>query len=176
MNEQENTKRWEGLVRASVLSANMNKLFGYINLADQKAMGVIILNSIIIPVVLGQIDIETFRLAATVSIVSCAISMFTAIICIFPKRRAYGKPDGSINPLHFSDIARMTEEEYLEIMQPLYNEPPKMGIAVIKDLHDVSRYVLEPKFFWLKLSYVVFFTGNLIAIIIELFSLWLGGL
>lgn len=171
--DQEQAKKWQGLVRASILSANTQKLFNYINLADQKAMGVIILNSIIIPVVLGKVGIEDFRLAATISIVACVISMFMAMICIFPKRRSHLKPNGQINPLHFSDIGRLSEEEYLDVMLPLYNNPAKLGVAVIQDLHDVSRNVLRPKFIWLKLSYAVFFFGNLTALLVEVFNLWL---
>lgn len=113
---EENMRKWHGLVRASILAVTTHKFFGYVSLADQKAMGVIILNSIIIPVVLGKIDIDHYRLAAALSIVACAFSMFTAMICIFPKRRTMGKPDGTINPLHFSDIARLTEQEYMDIM------------------------------------------------------------
>lgn len=170
--DQEQAKKWQGLVRASILSANTQKLFNYINLADQKAMGVIILNSIIIPVVLGKVGLEDFKIAATISIVACVISMFTAMICIFPKRRSHLKPNGQINPLHFSDIGRLSEEQYLDVMLPLYNNPPMLGVAVLQDLHDVSRNVLRPKFIWLKLSYVVFFFGNLTAIIVELLQLW----
>ena len=167
----ENAQKWQGLVRASILAVTTHKFFGYVSLADRKAMGVIILNSIIIPVVLSKMGTAEFQTASTISIVSCVISMFTAMICIFPKRRGLGKPDGSINPLHFSDIGRLTEDEYMEIMKPLYNEPAKMGMTVIRDLHDVSRNILRPKFFWLKLSYIIFFIGNLAAILIELFML-----
>ncbi len=167
----ENTQKWQGLVRASILAVTTHKLFGYVSLADQKAMGLIVLNSIIIPIVLAQVDTAEFQWAATISIVACAISMFSAMVCIFPKRRAMGKPDGSINPLHFSDIARMSENEYMEIMRPLYNTPSEMGMTVIRDIHDVSSNVLKPKFFWLKLSYIIFFIGNLLAIATELYTL-----
>lgn len=165
-------ERWAGIVRASIISANINKLLGYIQLADQKAMGVIVLNSIIIPIVMAKIEDFNFRLAATISIATCFLSMFIAIICIFPKRRAYGKPDGSINPFHYSDVGRMTETEYLDIMKPLYNNPPDFGVTALRDLHDISRYVLVPKFFWLKLSYLVFFIGNFVAISIEIVQMW----
>ncbi len=172
LNTDTTDKRWEGIVRASIISANINKLVGYIQLADQKAMGVIVLNSIIIPIVLSKINADQFKIAATLSIMACITSMFVAIICIFPKRRAYGKPDGTVNPFHYSDIGRMTEAEYLDIMQPIYNSPPDFAVASLKDLHDVSRYVLVPKFFWLKLSYIIFFLGNFSAIAIEILHLW----
>lgn len=162
-------ERWSSLVRATVLTTNTRKFFGYIGLADQKAMGVIVLNSIIIPVVLAQISEDAHRLAATVSIISCIASLFAAIVCIFPKR---GNVRETINPFHFSDVGRLTEEEYLDIMDPIYNTPSCMAEAVIKDLHDVSRHILRPKFFWLKTSYVIFFAGNLIAIVMELITHW----
>ncbi len=171
-NTEVNNERWQGLVRASILSSNTQKMYNYINLADQKAMGVIILNSIIIPVVMGQINNPDTKLAATLSIIACVASMFTAMACIFPKRRAMRKPDGSLNLLHYSDIGRLEESEYLEMIKPLYNNPPDLAVAVIKDLHDISRNVLLPKFAWMKLSYATFFLGNLTAILIELYTLW----
>ena len=171
-NQMEEGEKWAGIVRANLISANTQKFFNYISLVDQKANGLIFLNSIIIPIILSRVDVEDFRYAAIISIIACAASMFAAMICIFPKRRALGKPDGTINPLHFSDVARLSEEEYLAHMTPIYNDPPTLGKVAIKDLHDVASHILRPKFFWLKSSYLIFFFGNLLAIAVEFYYLW----
>jgi hypothetical protein len=173
MSDIENTKRWEGLVRASVLNATTGKLYDYISLADRKAMALIILNSALIPFAMNGLGNDIFKVTSTIAIITGVISIFMAIICVFPKRSRGHKPDGSLNLLHFSDIGAMKEQEYLELMRPIYNDRSALSVEVLKDIHDVSRRVLIPKFKLLKISYVVFFIGNLIAVIEFLINIWL---
>lgn len=163
---------FKALARATVLAAQTRKFFGYINLADQKAMGLIILNSIIIPIVFGHIANPDYLVAATVSIVACLISVFAAVVSIFPKRRDGEKPDGTINPFHYGDIGILKEDTYLEKMLPIYNDHDALAKEVLKDFHDTSRRILRPKFFWLKISYMIFVIGNLIGCIIALYLIW----
>jgi hypothetical protein len=85
------------------------------------------------------------------------------------KRRNGRKPDGSVNLLHFGDIGLMKEAEFLEEFSPIYNDPCKLADAAIKDIHDAARRIIRPKFYWLKLSYALFFFGNLAAIIATLY-------
>ncbi len=168
-------EHWEALLRGQVLSATTEKFVNYINLADQKAQAMIILNSILIPVTLSWIGKPLFGIAVTVAILTAVISILAAILCIYPKRRRGRKPDGTYNLLHFGDVGRMREERYLSLFQPVFNDLDRLSEEVIKDLHDISRHIIIPKFFWLKLSYGAFFCGNLIAIAITLYAIWNGG-
>ncbi len=156
--------RWEALLRGQIVSATIAKFFNYVNLADQKAQTMIVLNTVMIPVALNWIDKPDYNVGAAVSIVTAIISIMSAIICIYPKRRGGRKPDGTINLLHFGDIGRLKEAEFLAEFLPIYNEPARLAEAAIKDIHDVARRIIRPKFYWLKLSYIVFFFGNLLAI------------
>lgn len=167
-----NEKRWKGLVRASILSATTHKLYRYVGLADQKAMGLIVMNSIIIPVAMSGIDDVHFKIAATLAIFTSVLSIFFAILCIFPQRGVRDKADRGVNVLHFNDIGNMARDEYLDIMQPLYNDTTQLGQAVLCDIHDVSRRVLIPKFKLLKIAYSAFFIGNLFAVVMFLISIW----
>lgn len=167
-----NKARWQGVMRASILSTTTYKLYGYIQLADQKAMALIIMNSIIVPVAMNSLDNADFHYPATIAIITGVLSIFTAIVCIFPKRGRNYKPDGSKNLLHFSDLGALTEKQYLEMMQPIYNDPAALGVEVLKDIHDVSRRVLIPKFRLLKIAYSVFFLGNLIALTAFFTNIW----
>lgn len=169
-------ERWGALLRGQVLSATTQKFFNYVGLADQKAQVLIILNSVLIPVSINGLSIPFLHDAAIVSMLTAIISIYMAIVCIFPKRRSGRKPDGSINLLHFGDIALMKEEEYLKEFLPYYNDLGALSEIVAKDLHDIARRVIRPKFFWLKLSYITFFIGNLIAIGLMLWAFWKNGL
>lgn len=171
--DEQNKMLWHGLVRASILSATTHKLYRYISLADQKAMGLIIVNSAIIPFAMNGLDnLPGFKISATVTIITGVVSILMAIICIFPKRRVSNKSATEKNLLHFVEIANLSEDEFLDQFNPIYNDRGALGKAVIKDLYDVSNCVLAPKFWFLKISYIVFFVGNLIAISAFLYHIW----
>ena len=156
--------RWEALMRGQIISTTTQKFFNYITLADQKAQGLIFLNTILIPVAFHWIENESFEIPAMICIATAVISIFFSILCIYPKRRNGRKPDGSINLLHFGDIGLMKEDEFIEEFRPVFNSPSKLSEAAAKDIHDVARRIIKPKFFWLKISYILFFVGNMIAI------------
>lgn len=168
--------RWAALLRGQILAVTTQKFFNYVNLADQKAQLLIILNSVLIPVAINGLSIPYLHNAAIVSMLTGITSIYMAIVCIFPKRRSGRKPDGSLNLLHFGDIAPLKEEEYLRQFLPYYNDLGGLSEIVAKDLHDIARRVIRPKFFWLKLSYITFFIGNLIALSLMLLAFWQGGI
>lgn len=167
-------QRWGALTRGQLLTATTAKFFGYVNLADQKAQVLIILNSVLIPVAINGLSVPALHNAALVCMLTSIISIYLAIVCIFPKRRSGRKPDGSINLLHFGDIAKISEKEYLAEFLPHYNDLSKLSELAAKDLHDIARHVIRPKFFWLKFSYIVFFIGNMAAIFLTLHGFWLN--
>lgn len=169
--KDQNQLRWEALFRGTALTSTTQKLFNYVQLADQKAQGMIIVNSVIIPVAFGWVNKADFHAGAIISILTAVVSIFISIICIYPKRRTGKKPDGTRNLLHFSDIGYLKEAAYLQAVNPIVNDPKRLTVAILKDIHDVSRRILRPKFFWLKLSYITFFCGNLIAVSVILYSL-----
>lgn len=171
--ENSNDLRWQGLVRASILSATTHKLYRYISLADQKAMGLIVMNSVIIPLAMNNINSPEFKISATLAIITGVISIFMAIICIFPKRKGGNKPMGKRNLLHFSEIGVLSEKQFMEEFNPVYNDRGALAQMVIKDLYDVSHRVLIPKFALLKWSYTTFFVGNLLAVLSFLIHIWI---
>lgn len=155
---------WDALLRGQVLTATTAKLVNYIALADQKAQAMIIINSILIPVILPWMSKPLYALPATIAIITSFLTILSAILCIYPKRRRGAKPDGSFNLLHFSDIGRMKEAEYLALFNPVYNDRELLAEEAVKDIHDVSRRIIIPKFFWIKIGYSCFFIGNLVAV------------
>ena len=170
--QNELNMQWEALMRGQILSVTTQKLFNYINVCDQKAQMVIILNSIMIPLAISEINNPNFKIGATIAIITGVVSILFSILCIYPKRRKGRKPDGTINHLHFADIGSLREEEYMASFHPIFNNKTRLTEEVLKDLHDVSRRILLPKFRWLKMAYITFFTGSLCAICYTLAHSW----
>ena len=165
-------ERWAALYRGQIIGTTIRKFYSYVGLADQKAQGLIFMNSILIPVALNWVDKPGYHMGALICIITAILSIMTAMICIYPKRRAGRKPDGTINLLHFGDIAKLKEEEFLDEFLPIFNDLTLLSEASIKDMHDAARRIIRPKFYWLKLSYLVFFFGNLLAISATLYGIF----
>ena len=68
-------------------------------------------------------------------------------------------------------MGRMKEEDFLKEFLPIFNNTSDLAEAAVKDLHDTSRRIILPKFRWLKISYAIFFFGNLIAISLTVLGL-----
>lgn len=165
-------ERWQALFRAGTMSATTGKFFNYIKLADQKAQGLILLNSVLIPLALNWIERPLFHLPVIVTIVTGVFSIMMAIICLYPKSRKR-KKNTPPNLLHFGDIGRMKEQDYLDAFMPVFNDLPRLSEACARDLHDIASRIIRPKFYWLRLSYLIFFFGNVGAIGLTFYNMWL---
>ena len=170
MDAPDKVKR-EAALRATLLASTTQRLYNLIGTADQKAQVLILLNSIIVPIAFSALSRHELEKVAILAICTAIYSILMSIFSIYPKRRRGHKPDGTRNMLHFGDIGRMSEKEYLEAFQPIFNEPAKFSEEAIKDLHDISRRILLPKLFWLKLAYIGFFLGNFCAVILALYTI-----
>jgi len=152
-------------LRGQIISATTVKFSRGIQLADQKAQALILLNSILIPLSLNWIDKPEFHYAAILSIATALASILAAIICIYPKRKTGRREKGTFNYLHFNDIGHIDRQEFIDEFMPIFNDPGKLAETAVNDLHDTAQNAMIPKFFWLKLAYITFFIGNMIAVI-----------
>lgn len=166
--------QWEALLRGQVMAATVAKFYSYITLSDQKAQGMILLNSVLVPFSIHWAEQGPFAGPASLAIGTALASIFLAIACIYPKRRPQSRPGHATNLLHFGDIAQLSETAFLQQFLPVYNDPGALSRAAAEDLHDVATRIIAPKFFWLKLAYGAFFVGNAAAVLWALALMWLG--
>ncbi|MGH1397626.1 MAG: Pycsar system effector family protein [Alphaproteobacteria bacterium] len=163
--ELSDKQRWQALLRGQIISATTVKFSRGVQLADQKAQALILLNSILVPLALNWIEKPEFHYPAIISIITAMCSILAAIICIYPKRKKGRREKNTFNYLHFNDIGHMKRDEFMSEFMPIFNDAGKLAETAIKDLHDTAKNAMIPKFFWLKLAYATFFIGNLIAVI-----------
>jgi len=156
--------RWEALLRGAIITTTTQRFYSLIGMVDQKGQGIILLNSLIIPIALSRLGEPLLKFGVLMTIGTAILTIFTAIMAIYPKRRAGAKPDGSLNLLHFADIGQLKEDEFLRRFNPVFNDPERLSAEAVKDMHDISRRILMPKYRWLKIAYITFFAGNLVAI------------
>lgn len=164
-----NQSRWQSLFRGSLLSTTMNKHVSYVGLADRRAQAIITINSILIPIALSGSQNDMFMRGSIVAIMTAIISISAAIFSLYPKR--YGlKKHAHHDLLHFSQIQTLSEKKYLELMKEALEDTGLLAEMMTRDLYHISQRILHPKFFWLKISYFVFFIGNLFALLLIAFK------
>ncbi len=157
-------QRWQALMRGQVMGTTVQKFTTILQLLDQKAQVMILLNSVLVPVCINAVEHGRYEHAAIISIITAIFSILAAIMCIYPKRRYRKSSDRELNLLHFNDIGHMEKDEYLKRFMPTFNDTEKLAETVVNDLYDTSRYAILPKYTWLKISYGIFALGNIIAI------------
>ncbi|MBX2833905.1 MAG: hypothetical protein KTR28_02935 [Micavibrio sp.] len=164
MSDNPDKTKWQALMRGQVISSTGLKFSRLVQLVDQKAQVMILLNSILIPVCIRGFYDPVYHWPAIISIVTSCISILSAIICIYPKRKMRKPGTLEMNYLHFNDIGHMKRDDFMSQFMPMFNDSEKLAELAVKDLHDIARNSLIPKYVWIKLSYGVFFFGNIIAI------------
>lgn len=166
MSQTDQPEKWQALLRGQITSATVSKFMTVVSLVDQKAQAMIFLNSILIPVCISALEHDLYKEAAVISIGTSILTIFAAMVCIYPKRRYRKSADRDLNLLHFNDIGHMEKDEYLARFLPIFNDSNKLAEAAVHDLYDMSRYSILPKYTWLKVTYATFIFGNVMAIIV----------
>ena len=133
--------------------------------ADQKANILIGSTIIMVPLVLGtftstQYPWTMLALAAS-TICACAVALLGIMPRLSRTRSGVSFTDG-YNPLFFTEITRVKEEEYLEIMQQVMSDDRLIYQSIVRDLYRHGR-VLQRKYRYLRLAYRFFFAGLLTA-------------
>ena len=166
------SKKWEALTRGTILASQTQAVITYVTIADQKAQVMLFINSLVMPFILQGTDHPDYKYPAIMAVLTASLTVFFAIMTVFPrgpnrfKKRAYS------NELHFADIKQHeTFDHYLKSVYPIYNDVGRLSQEAFKYMYDTSRYVLKAKYFWLRLCYTWFMIGNALCIIVLLASL-----
>lgn len=163
---------WQALFRGSVLANQLQNLVTFVTIADQKAQVMLFINSLVIPFILPGVDNPQYRYAAIIALGTASLTIFFAVMTVFPRGPARFKKRQYHNLLHFSDIKQFSSlNDYLLKMEPVYNDMGLLGREALKYAYDTSRYILKGKYFWLRLCYGGFLIGNALAIAVFLLSL-----
>jgi len=154
-------------------------------LADNKANIMISINGIIISILLASIyprivDNRFLLLPTAVLLVFCLLSLVYAVLAARPRvtRREATLEDvrqGKANILFFGTFTTMREEEFLEGMEELIQDPGQTYRNMIRDIYGLGS-VLETKYRLLRTSYTVFMLGLILGVVLFLAAFtWASG-
>ncbi len=148
---------WPALMRATLMAAILAKQVNYVELADRRAIAMITINAVMLPVALSRVPQE---LPAFIFIAFGILSLISGVSCLLPKpyTRGVGRDYGL---LHFTGITNYSEPEYLEKMRVMLLDRNSLVEHFCSDLYHLSHFILIPKFRWVKVSYLAFLIGLL---------------
>ena len=162
-NSKEISSGWERAFRGTLLSTIISKQVTYVGLSDQRAQGIITLNALIIPICFQGLGNPKYSYGALIAIVTSCLVIVLATISILHRQHKIDESN-PFDPFHFSHISKLELGDYLEKMRKEVIETNNLAQLAIRDIHYVASQVLERKFFWLKLAYIVFLIGTLSAV------------
>jgi hypothetical protein len=143
-------------------------------LADNKANIMISINGIIVSVLLASIspnlDANTWLIVPTIMVLfSCLVSLSCAVLAALPRvsskvvnlddiRRRRG------NLLFFGTFTRLSEEDYVQGMTEMAQNPPSLYHSMMRDIYGLGN-VLARKFRLLRVAYITFMVGLILGVL-----------
>jgi len=162
----EQQQKWEGLFRGSVLSSTIAKNTALITSSDTRAQGLMLLNSVLVPLAINGMKTEELRAAALLSIVTALVTITLCIFCVYPKRLR--SRAGTKNILHYVEFSALSEEAFVSQMKELFADKEKLTEAAVRDLYHLGSRIIAPKYLLLRWAYLVFLVGQLSAALIAI--------
>jgi len=155
------------------------------NLADNKANIMISINGIIISILLASIyprivDNRFLLLPTAVLLVFCLLSLVYAVLAARPRvtRREATLDEvraDKANILFFGTFTTMKEEEFVQGMEELIQNPERTYRNMMRDIYGLGS-VLETKYRLLRVSYTVFMLGLILGVMLFLAAFtWASG-
>ncbi|HEV2309632.1 MAG TPA: Pycsar system effector family protein [Acidimicrobiia bacterium] len=158
--------RFFGTERSSVdtmLRNTQQQLVALSGQADLKASLLITAAAVVASVAATAIKDTLFGWAAGTLLVFVLGAMLAGVFAVLPKFRIHHAPEehlpAHINPLFFGDYARLPKERYLDAMENVLRSDGKLYETIVSDLHDQGVYLVNSKYRYLRIAYVLYLAG-----------------
>ena len=145
------------------------------SMADTKANIIITVSSIVLTLIFGKLDQPELRTVVVVLTVFTLLALLLAILAVLPKYRPLKLkttelPSG-FNLLFFGHFAELSRERYLAEVARKLAPGGTIYEAMANDIYSLGYYLAHHKYRYLRLSYLSFLTGFILASVIELWRL-----
>jgi hypothetical protein len=139
-------------------------------MADTKANIIITVSSIVLTLVLGRVTDPDLRGGLIVLGIFTLLALLLAILAVLPKYRHTKRIDGALPPgfnvMFFGHFAGLERERFLrEMAQKMM--PGQAYDSVLQDVYSLGLYLAQHKYPYLRLSYLFFLTGFVLACIVQ---------
>ena len=145
------------------------------SMADTKANIIITVSSIVLTLSLGKLDQPELRPVVLTLTVFTLLALLLAILAVLPKYRPLKLTTTELPPnfnlLFFGHFAELPRERYLAEMARTLKPDGSIYAAMANDVYSLGYYLAHHKYRYLRLSYLSFLTGFILACAIELWRL-----
>jgi len=141
-------------------------------MADTKANIIITVSSIVLTLSLGRVDQPELRLGVLTLTVFTLLALLLAILAVLPKYRPLRLKTEELPPnfnlLFFGHFAELSRERYVAELARRLEPDGSIYAAIANDIYSLGTYLAHHKYRYLRLSYICFLTGFIVASIIQL--------
>ncbi len=137
------------------------------SMADTKANIIITVSSIVLTLTLGRINEPGLRAGALILTGFTLAALLMAVLAVLPKYRPLklnGEPlPAHFNLLFFGHFADLPRARFLAEMAAVLKADGSPYAAQASDLYSLGLYLARHKYRYLRLSYLFFLTGFVLA-------------
>ena len=145
-------------------------------MADTKANIIITVASIVLTLALGRLKDGEMYLGLVVLAGFTLLALLLAIMAVLPKYRRVGQHTGPLPPqfnvLFFGHFASLDQERFLREMAAAM-QPGQAYETVVRDVYSLGSYLAHHKYPYLRLSYLFFLAGFVLACVVQVAELLL---
>jgi pycsar effector protein len=144
-------------------------------MADTKANIIITVSSIVLTLSIGKLDQPELRASVLLLTFFTLLALLLAILAVLPKYRpirltTIELPPG-FNLLFFGHFAELSRDRYLAEIARTLKPDGSIYAAMAKDIYSLGFYLSHHKYRYLRLSYLSFLTGFILASLMQLWHL-----
>jgi len=151
------------------------------HLADSKANIMITVSSILLTLLIAQIESGTLVYSAVTFALFCMLALIFAILCVMPaantSKKAAGK-DGSqssFNPLFFMHFTLWPMKKFEREIERVLTDPQQLYRNVVRDIYHAGMVLRVKKFRYLRWSYISLLVGVVVSGLMLIFEFGLRG-
>ena len=145
-------------------------------LADNKAGMMITVCALIMTLSLANLGDPTLRPAILSLGLTCIGTILFAVYATLPSLppRQRGEVDPrspGFNLIFFGHFTQLDRNTFLQEMQQVVNNRAVVYESLINDLYDLGKVLSDRKYYYIRISYVIFMAGLIISAAILIYSL-----
>jgi len=144
-------------------------------MADTKANIIITVSSIVLTLSIGKLDLPELRMSVIILMAFTLLALLLAILAVLPKYRPFKLTTVELPPnfnlLFFGHFRELSRERYLAEMARTLKPDGSIYKAMVNDVYSLGTYLAYHKYRYLRLSYLSFLTGFVLASLMQLWRL-----
>jgi hypothetical protein len=144
-------------------------------MADTKANIIITVSSIVLTLSIGKLDTAELRTSVIILMGFTLLALLLAILAVLPKYRPLRLTTTELprhfNLLFFGHFAELSRERYLAEIARSMKPDGSIYRAMANDVYSIGFYLAHYKYRYLRLSYLCFLAGFILASLLQLWRL-----